>query len=160
MDPLWANRLQLGSPSPDVVAAVERAHLLIERLGHWPTFEDFEVLSLQFDRGNLMKIFETSAWTEQIEPNLTAVFYGFDIRYSPTHPDRKPILITMRFHGSFERFALDGFNHQNPICGLAMAFEYSENLRRNLFAVDWGGTGVHHDASFTCERVEVVAVEA
>jgi hypothetical protein len=154
---LWADRSALECTSPAVVEAIKGAHLLVERLGSWPTFEDFEIISLRLERGNLMKIFETKAWSKMVGPSLRATFYGFDIRYSHKDTNRKPTLITMRFSG-FERFALDGFNHQNPICGLEIIFEYSENLKKNLFAVDWGGAG--YDASFSCERVEVMAVKA
>jgi hypothetical protein len=143
-----------------VLAEVNGGNLLLERFGVWPTFEDFEVVSLRFERGNATKIFETKAWSELIEPGLIVVFFGFDIRYSPENAKRKPSLITMRFQGAFERFAFDGFNHQNPISGLHLALEYSENLRKNLIAVDWGGTGVHHEVSFTCERAEVTSVVA
>ena len=85
--------------------------------------------------------------------------YGFDIRYSSTDAERKPTVINIRFQGSFERVALDGFNHQNPICGMEIIFEYKDNLKKNVFAVDWGGTGIHHDVSFTCERIEVLEVK-
>jgi len=27
---------------------------------------------------------------------------------------------------------MDGFTHQNPICGLKIIFEYSNNLKKNL----------------------------
>jgi len=154
---LWDSRSALPCTPPDVLAAIENAHLVIDRLGSWPEFEDFEVISLRFDRGNLMEIFETGKWSDKRLPHITAAFYGFDIRYAPDHPDRKPTLITIRFHGVFERTSLEGFNHQNPICGLAIIFEYSDNLKKNLFAVDWGGAG--HEMSFTCVRVEVMAVE-
>jgi len=156
---LWADREGQETTPPEVVAAIEGAHLVLEWLGAWPAFDDFEIISLQFDRGNLMKVFETRVWSEIVHPSLTVVFYGFDVRYSPDEPNRKPMLITMRFHGTFGRFALDGFNHQNPIVGLEIIFEYSENLEKNVFAVDWGGTGMHHEASFSCERVEVLSVE-
>lgn len=154
---LWADRSELGSTPSEVVDAIEGAHLLVERLGSWPAFEDFEVISLRLERGNLMKIFKTKAWSKMVEPSLRVTFYGFDIRFSHEDINRKPTLITMRFQGLL-RFALEGFNHQNPICGLEIIFEYSENLKKNVFAVDWGGAG--YDASFTCERVEVVAVKA
>jgi hypothetical protein len=156
---LWEDRVQSGSTSPEVVAAIQGGHLLLERFGDWPKFEDFEIISLELDRGNLMKIFETNLWSDKIMPSLTVIFHGFDIHHSADDLNRKPTLLKMRFHGPFERFALDGFNHQNPICGLEIVFEYSDHLKRNLFAVDWGGTALHHDTSFTCERVEVVAVE-
>jgi len=157
---LWTDREGQKTTPPEVVAAIEGAHLVLEWLGTWPAFEDFEVISLQFDRGNLMKVFETNAWPESIHPSLTVVFYGFDIRYSPDDPNRKPMLITIRFHGTFERFALNGFNHQNPIVGLEIIFKYPENLKKSVFAVDWGGTGLQHEASFICERVEALSLEA
>jgi hypothetical protein len=74
-------------------------------------------------------------------------------------PERKTALVTLKFTG-FERFSLDGLNHQNPIVGLEMIWEHSTNLKRDLFAVDWGGTGLHHEVSFTCEEIEVMGVKA
>jgi hypothetical protein len=157
---LWADREDLDSTSADVVAAIEGSRHVIERFGNWPSFADFEIASLQFDRGNHLAIIETGAWGERIAPTLTAVLRRFDIRYASGDADRKPTLIAIRFHGAFERLALDGFNYQTPICGLEIVFEFSEGLKKNVFAVDWGGAALPHDASFTCERIEIVAVEA
>ena len=157
---LWSNRSEFEATPPEVVAAIEGSHLLVERFGLWPSFADFEIVSLAFDRGNLMETFQSGRWSEMVKPNLTATFHGFDSRRARDDPDRKPSVITLRFWGTFERFAFDGFNHQNPIVGLEVIFEWSANLKRNLFAVDWGGTAIQHDVSFSCERMQVVSVGA
>lgn len=115
---LWQDRRGERQTSVETVASIEGAHLLLERFGSWPTFEDFEIISLHFDRGNAMDIFQTKAWSNLKEPSIVVALYGFDIRYSSTDAERKPTVINIRFQGSFERVALDGFNHQNPICGM------------------------------------------
>ena len=148
----------MDSTPPEVIAAIENANLVTDYFGSWPHFEDAEILSLQFDRGNHMKIIKTGAWPERMPESLTVKLYcGKHV--SGDLSQKKSALITIRFH-QFGRFKMDGFNYQNPIVELAIIWEYSENAKKNLFAVDWGGTAIRHDVSFTCERIEVLAVES
>ncbi|MSP40329.1 MAG: hypothetical protein EXR70_17715 [Deltaproteobacteria bacterium] len=154
----WDERIVEELTPPEVVAAIEGADLLIECFGEWPSFEDAEVLALNLDRGNHWWVLETGKWDQRIPPRLTATFYVFDFRYSGDAPERKPTEAVIRFE-EFEDFEIDGFNHQNPIVGLGIKYLFSKNLKKNLFSVDWGGTGIKHEASFTCGRIQVISVE-
>ncbi|GAB6142242.1 hypothetical protein JCM14076_29710 [Methylosoma difficile] len=137
---------------------IERNQLLIDRFTDWPSFHDAEVLKLTFERGNHLEIIETDAWSKRIPESLTASFYVFDWRYGAESPPYRETIVTIRFE-SFGRFGLDGFNYQNPIIGLGITKEYSENLKKELFAVDWGRTALPHEVSFTCERIVIESVE-
>jgi hypothetical protein len=92
-----------------------------------------------------------------VRESLTAQFYVFDWRYGTESPPYRETLVTLLFAG-FERFGLDRFSYQNPIISLGITYEYSENLKKELFAVDWGGCGIC-EVSFTCESIAVLAVE-
>jgi hypothetical protein len=150
---LWSERSV--STSADAVAAIEGVEKLNDYFGGWPDFDSAEVISLCFERGDHLETTETGAWSARVPPNLTVVF-----RVRGVSAYRKDALATIRFHGDFERFAMDGFNYQNPIIGLEIFWEHSNSLGKRLFAVDWGGTAIHHDVSFTCQRIEVLAVKA
>jgi hypothetical protein len=155
---LWQDRSNLESTPPEVVAAIEGSDRVVERFGRWLNFADAEVVSLTFDRGNLMEIFQTGRWPEAVPPSLEAVFYVFDASLA-SEADRKPSMLTIRF-SELDRFALDGFNHQNPIVELAIIREHSERMKKDLFAVDWGGAGIVHEASFTCGKIAVIGLES
>ena len=155
---LWDDRSRSEDTTPEVVAAIDGSSLVVERFGSWLKFEDAEIVSIAFDRGNLTRIVRTGRWKEAVHPSLEVVFYVFDASRASGSPDRKPSLLTMRF-SRLDRFALNGFNHQNPIVGLAIIRERSDRLKTDLFAVDWGGTAMFHEASFTCEKIEVVKLE-
>lgn len=159
IDKSWDELTTENFISPEAINAIDRKNLLIERFGEWPTFEDAEVLSIEFNRGNFKQIIKTNDWDQYISPSLTAAFYLFDNRYSDLSLERKPTEVVIRFEG-LENLEIDGFNHQNPIVGLRITFVFSDNLKRNMFAVDWGGTGIHHEVSFTCENIIVLSVEA
>ena len=155
---LWHDRSALACTTPDIIEAIKNSKLLIERFGGWPDFDDAEIISLTLDRGNLKQVFDTQAWSEAVRPSLTAVFCVFGFPAGGGAADRKADLITIRFT-SLQRFSLDGFNYQNPIVGMEIIWERSDALNKHVFAVDWGGTFMHHEASFTCEEIEVIRVE-
>jgi hypothetical protein len=154
----WQDRPIPEGASDTAISQIEGASLLVGRFGKWPPFHDAEVLALDLDRGNHWRVIQSNAWDQRIPPSLTATFFVFDHLYAATAPERKETMVALRFE-EFERFGIEGFNHQNPIIGLGIAFEYSTNLRKNLFAVDWGGTALPHEVSFTCGRIRVVNVE-
>jgi hypothetical protein len=86
---LWHEReIPKGTPA-EVVSAIQGSSLLIDRFGLWPTFEDSEVLALNFDRGNHWWVIKTGAWDRRIAPSLTATFYVFDPMHHWDSPDRK-----------------------------------------------------------------------
>jgi hypothetical protein len=154
----WEERTIRELVTPEAIAEIEGANLLIERFGEWPTFEDAEVLSLNLDRGNHWWVIQSGEWSQRIPPSLIATFYVFDGRYAPEAPERKPTKVVIQFN-EFEIFEIDGFNHQNPIVGLGINFEFSKNMNKNLFSVNWGGTGIKHEVSFSCGHIKVLSVE-
>jgi hypothetical protein len=132
--------------APEILELISGSELLIQHLGHWPTFHDFEVVSLTLERAIV------SAATK----DLRATFFVFDLGKSPDDPDRKQGTAEFLFE-NIDHVRVDGFNHQNPIMGLwVVPAETLGGERR--FRVQWGGTCIQHDVSFTCGRIAVVRV--
>ena len=116
-------------------------------LGAWPSFDDFEVVSMLLER---------SHDGEEPWPVLTIQFLGFRSDVGPESPERNKCLLTLRF-GGVENLELRGFNHQNAINGLVVAALWSEHLDREVFNVELiQGFGV--GAAFGCGEIEVVSV--
>lgn len=130
--------------SPEVLARISGRELLIEHLGHWPTFHDFEVLSLLLER----------AVVPAATCDLRVTFLVFDLSKAPDDPERRQASAEFLFE-SIDALHIDGFNHQNPILGLSIVPCGGEE---HGFRVEWGGTCMQHDVSFTCGRVAVLRV--
>lgn len=132
--------------SPEVLAAISGRELLIQHLGHWPTFEDFEVISLVLER----------AIVSATACDLKATFFVFDLTRSPADPERKQGTAEFLFE-NIDALHIDGFNHQNPIMSLSIVrAEPSGGQIR--FRVQWIGPGRPHQVSFTCSRIAVLRV--
>ena len=144
--------------SAEAIAAIEGAALLIDRFGEWPLFEDAEVLSLSLERGNHWWVLRTGDWERRVPDSLTVTLFVFDSMQASDALERKESRVVLRFEG-LGRCELDGFNHQNPVVALIVTFEYSPDMKSNLFAVEWGGTALPHEVSLTCERIQVLSVE-
>jgi len=141
-----ANRILEEPISSDVVALISGRELLIEQLGKWPTFHDFEVLSIVLERAVV------SAATN----DLRATFLVYDNQKAPSDLERRQGTAEFLFE-SIGALHIDGFNHQNPIIGLSIVpSEPRSNERR--FHVEWGGTGIKHEVSFDCNRISVLRV--
>jgi hypothetical protein len=134
------------SIAPETLELIVGGELLIQHLGHWPTFHDFEVVSLTLERAVV------SATTH----DLRVTFFVFDLGKSPDDPERKQGTAEFLFE-SVDQVRIDGFNHQNPIMGLSVASAEPLGEERR-FHVQWGGTCMQHDVSFTCGRIAVVRV--
>lgn len=154
----WEQRTLHELIDPKAIELIEGADLLLNRFGDWPTFEDAEVLSLSFDRGNHWWVLETGEWSRRVPPSLIATFYVFDSRYAEHAPERKPTKVSIQFY-EFREVEIDGFNYQNPIVGLGIKLTYSADLKKTLFSIDWGGTAIPHEVSFSCERIHVLSAE-
>ena len=109
-------------------------------------------------RGNALDCMETGNWEDHKRVALIAEMFIFDERYSDSDARRNPANVTIIFDGIAE-IELEGFNHQNAICGLSIRRQFSERLKRNLFRVDWGGAAIKHDVSLICETVTIESVE-
>jgi len=143
--------------SPEAVAKIKDADLLIRRFGRWPSFVDTEIVRLEFDRGNLIEIFKSKDWDKQVSPSLTATFFVFDEMQAHDSPLHKNTLAKIKFE-FFDRFLMEGFNYQNPVLAVSINLGYSERLKKDIFTVAWGGTAIQHDVSFACENITVVSV--
>ncbi len=130
--------------SADVLASISGRELLVEHLGHWPTFHDFEVLSMTLERPVILAA----------ACNLKVTFLVFDLGKAPNDPERKQGTAEFLFE-SVDALHIDGFNHQNPIIGWSIVPVTGEP---GSFRVEWGGTGMQHEVSFTCRRISVVRV--
>lgn len=132
--------------SPAVLSSIFGRELLVQHLGYWPTFHDFEVLSLTLER----TVVEATA------QDLRATFLVFDAERSPDDPERRQGTVEFLFEG-LAALRIEGFNHQNPILGLSIVFE-GPSAGPQRFRVQWGGTSMQHDVSFTCGRIAVLRV--
>ena len=95
--------------SPETLALISGRELLIQHLGHWPTFDDFEVLSITLER----------ALVTATVHDLRTTFLVFDLHKAPDDPERKQGLAEFLFE-SVNDLHIDGFNHQNPITGMGI----------------------------------------
>ena len=120
---------------------------VIEHFGAWPSFDDFEVVSMLLER---------TTTDNTIGPTLTIQFYGFRRDVAPGSPSYNDCLLTLHFAG-VESLKLGGFNHQNAINGFVFSTKWSDRLRRELFTVELvQGFGV--GCTFECDTINVVSV--
>src|SRR5439155_15485046 len=106
----WSER-DAGEMTEGVIALIAGRDLLIEHLGYWPDFEDFEVFSI---------VLERAAWDLTATNDLRATFFVFDIRKRTGDPDRREGTAEILFE-SIDLLEISGFNHQNPIMGLSVS---------------------------------------
>ena len=132
-----------GNISKEVLAKIRGHELLVSHLGYWPKFEDFEVISINLERAPL---------TPTSTSDLRVTFSAFDINKRPTDPERKQALVEIQFEGILD-LQIEGFNRQNPITGLSI-----KQTDYETFQIEWGGTCLKHDVSFTCNRISVLRV--
>jgi hypothetical protein len=133
----------------EILSSILGRELLIEHLGRWPTFHDFEVISISLER---------APWLSTATSDLRATFYVYDLEKAPEAPDRKQAFAEILFEHVAE-LNIQGFNHQNPITGLSIVSRASSVVGPSFF-VEWGGTCLQHEVSFCCTRISVVRVMA
>jgi len=120
---------------------------VVDLLGAWPSFDDFEVVSMLLER---------SGTDDLVGPTLTIQFFGFRQDVAPESPNRNNCLLTLRFAG-VESLKLEGFNHQNAINGFVLSTKWSDRLRREVFNVELvQGFGV--GCTFECDAIDVESV--
>ena len=132
--------------SPEILTQIAGRDLLVEHLGYWPLFHDFEVLSISLDRALMSATIH----------DLRVTFRIFDINRSPLDPERRQGTAELLFQ-SVDDLHIEGFNHQNPIAGLSIVSAEPMGIAPR-FRVKWGGTGMRHEVSFLCERIAVLRV--
>jgi Immunity protein 50 len=143
----WPERSIDGLVSSEVLGSIHGRELLIQHLGHWPTFHDFEVISISLER---------APWLTTATCDLRAIFYVYDLQQPPAEPERKQAFAELLFE-HIDELQIAGFNHQNPIMGLSITRRESSGASPSLF-VEWGGTCLQHEVSFSCSRISVVRV--
>jgi len=126
---------------------IKNYETVISFLQGWPSFHDFEIVSMLFER---------SHDGEEPWPILTIQFFGFRLDVGPESPNRNNCLLTLQF-GGLDNVKLEGFNHQNAINGLVVLSKWSERLNQEIFNVEiiqGFGAGV----TFGCSEIEVLSV--
>jgi hypothetical protein len=98
--------------------------------GSWPTFHDFEILSICLDRRAVGMSIRILAWTDRGE-----AYYE----------------VVLRFDG-IEDLVLEDFNHQNVMFGLDLS-QVEDRIKVEIDSV-FGAR-----CAFTCHRGSVVSVE-
>jgi hypothetical protein len=134
--------------SEAVLARIRNADLIVSQIGHWPTFHDFEVISVALERSPLPNL---------ISKDLRAVFYIFNLQAAPGTRERRSGHAEVVFH-DIDELCIRGFNCQNPIMGLGLKLSRCERLEKDVLDVEWGGTAMAHDVNFRCDRVTIVRV--
>jgi hypothetical protein len=89
--------------SPEVLALISERELLVQHVGYWPKFEDFEVLSITLERPVL------SATAH----DLRATFLVFDLNKAPGDPERRQGSAELLFE-DIERITHRGFQLSEP----------------------------------------------
>ena len=138
-------RIVCGEISADVLASIAGRELLTNHLGSWPTFHNFEVVSITLDR---------APWCTTATCDLRATFYVFDVDKRHEDPEYKQAFAEILFKDIAD-LCLDGFNPQNPITGLSITSNPPESTGRR-FSVEWGGTCMRHEVSFSCDHISVI----
>jgi hypothetical protein len=153
----WEQRVADPLVAPDVRSQIANSEDLLRHFGRWPTFEDAELVSLQFDRGNHMAVVDRGDWDARKPETLVATFYAFNAEADSDSSDRRPAHVSLLFSGLHE-VQLEGLNYQNPIQGLGIHLEHVDRLRADCFRVNWGGTCMGHEVSLLCGTIAVRSV--
>ena len=155
----WGQRVVNPLVSAEALRRIVNSDAVVRHFGCWPPFEDAELISLQFDRGNHMAVvFERlPQWDERKPPTLEATFSTFNAEAAPDSTDRRPAHVSLMFYELHE-VQIEGLNYQNPIQGLGIHLEQVDRLRGSCLRVNWGGTGMRHEVSLLCAGITVRSV--
>ena len=132
-----------GNISKEILAKIRGHELLVSHIGYWPTFDDFEVISINLER---------APSDDTTRRDLRAIFSAFDINKKQIDPERKQALVEIQFE-EISDLKIDGFNYQNPIAGLSI-----KQTDEGKFRVEWGGTVLKHEVFFICNQISVLRV--
>ena len=131
---------------------IDRAELLTEVFGYWPTFHDAEVVRLVLNR--------SAVGTDCCGPSCEMLIHVFEMTDEITASGHyrldKHHLIKLLFDG-LDGIQLNGFNHQNAIFGLEIVrSDGSDDYPEPWLITINGSFGV--EASFRCMSATVVSV--
>ena len=127
-----------------LINRIEASEKVVEYLGSWPSFHDFEVISVFLNRGEVIN---------GEDPFCEIEFFGFRLDVAPDAPNRKPCNLKMRFDGIGE-ISFSGFNHQNAILGFELSSPKSDRHSFRVTITEAFGVG----CEFECERIRVVSI--
>jgi hypothetical protein len=136
-----------------IEAKISGSEKLTSIFGYWPSFHDAEIIDVHFWRGDVNPEKE-----KYLFPVLTVTFHLWELT---NETDAKGFLVLrhhtrsiLRFH-SVTDFAMQGFNHQNAIFGLAIQQEERPGILVPVFSVEFEpASGM--EARFTCLQIEVL----
>jgi hypothetical protein len=155
----WERRIQRPLVGPDLVDRIAHGSDLVQHFGHWPTFEDAELISLHFHRGNHLEVAARAEWENRTPDSLEATFYVFSAEVHPDSAERRPAHVSLVF-SDLHDVHIAGLSYQNPIRGLGIHMEHFEPLNSQCFRVNWGGTGMRHEVSLLCGSIAVRSVQS
>ena len=150
----WRQRVGEPLVGSEVLSRIGNASTLVQHFGYWPSFEDAELISLEFHRGNHMEVSSSGNWDGRIPETLTATFYVFATEADPESEGRRPAHASLAF-SVLRAVSIEGLNYQNPIQGLGVHVEQVAGFRSPFFRVNWGGTSFHHEVSILCGSMSV-----
>ena len=135
---------------------IEGSERLTSVYGYWPSFHDAEVIDFNLWRGDVDPEQE-----RYIFPVITTKIHLWELTSEVNAlgglVTRHQTLATLRFH-DVDEFHMDGFNHQNAICGLGITTEERDAglspFFRVVFEPAFGIT-----STFRCTRIEVLHAE-
>jgi hypothetical protein len=134
-------------------------HEALESLyGQWPSFEDAELVSLSFDRGNTLAAMQSGDWSHHIPASCTATFIVTDSRFQRGSPEAKESVVQIRLEELLS-VTVSGFNHQNPLLKLSVSSEHSPQLRREILVFRWGEAALSCNTEISCVSASVVSVK-
>jgi hypothetical protein len=152
----WDQRVADPLVSADALLRIASSDALVRHFGRWPSFEDAELISLEFDRGNHMAVVDRGDWDARKPETLVATFYAFNAEAAADSRDRRPAHVSLLFSDLHEA-QIEGLSYQNPILGLGIHLERIERLKRDCLRVNWGGCMVH-EVSLLCGGITVRSV--
>ncbi len=113
--------------------------------GDWPSFDDFEVISIVLERGGNLT---------DSEPCLSAELHAFQKEPSDEGSRSKGVSLNFRFT-DLENLRLEGFNHQNALNGIQFKEFWCNRLKQQRFSVKFlAGFGV--SLELECLAIEAV----
>jgi hypothetical protein len=117
-----------------------RKDILINKLGLWPDFHDFEIVRLEIDRK---------------EPSVLMEIYGFqilkEVEKRGCYKRANECIITLKFNGITD-IQLKGFNQQNVISSLE--FTEESGLLKTEILTSFGLSGY-----IVSRNVEVIGIK-
>ena len=129
----------------------------LDAMFHNPqTFEDAEIVSMNFTRGNILDCIEHDNWDLHVYPTLIVDFIIFDNIYHCDDPEANLSMIKLEFV-DIKNINLLNFDDQNVILDISIKSIFYKQVQGDLLEVSWGG--VSHTVDFICSKIELKEVK-